>query len=83
MTLKVLFIGGTGIISSACTQLAAERGVELYILNRGESWRPVSDEVTRLMGDIRDPASAREAIGGFEFDTVVDWVASEVESGSP
>ncbi len=73
--MRVLFIGGTGIISSACTRLAAERGIELYVLNRGQSWRPIPDEVTRLMGDIRDPVSAREAIGNLEFDAVVDWVA--------
>ncbi len=73
--MRVLFIGGTGIISSACTRLAAERGVELYVMNRGQSWRPIPDEVTRLMGDIRDPESARAAIGTLEFGAVVDWVA--------
>jgi nucleoside-diphosphate-sugar epimerase len=78
--MRVLFIGGTGIISSACTRLAAERGVELYVLNRGESWRPIPDEVTRLMGDIRDPESARAAIGSLEFDAVVDWVAFTPEN---
>ncbi len=73
--MRVLFIGGTGTISSACTRLAAERGIELYVLNRGHSWRPIPDEVTRLMGDIRDPASAVSAIGKLKFDAVVDWVA--------
>jgi nucleoside-diphosphate-sugar epimerase len=73
--MRVLFIGGTGIISSACTDLAAERGLELYVLNRGRSWRPIPDEVTRLMGDIRDADSSRRAIGDLEFDAVVDWVA--------
>jgi nucleoside-diphosphate-sugar epimerase len=73
--MRVLFIGGTGIISSACTKLAAECGIELYVLNRGRSVRPVPDEVTRLMGDIRDSESARKALGEREFDVVVDWVA--------
>jgi len=73
--MRVLFIGGTGIISSACTRLAAQRGIELYVLNRGRSWRPMPDEVTRLMGNIRDPESARVAIGSLNFDAVVDWVA--------
>jgi len=73
--MRVLFIGGTGIISSACTRLAAERGIELYVLNRGQSWRQIPDEVTRLMGDIRNLESARHAIGQLEFDAVVDWVA--------
>jgi nucleoside-diphosphate-sugar epimerase len=35
--MRVLFVGGTGIISSACAQLAVERGMELVLLNRGRS----------------------------------------------
>jgi nucleoside-diphosphate-sugar epimerase len=73
---KVLFIGGSGIISSACSKLAVERGVDLYVLNRGSTaLRPLPDGVTVLRGDIRDPASAREALAGHTFDAVVDWVA--------
>jgi len=37
--MRVLFIGGTGIISSACSPLALESGIELYLLNRGTSHR--------------------------------------------
>jgi nucleoside-diphosphate-sugar epimerase len=74
--LKVLFIGGSGVISSACSRLAVERGVDLYVLNRGTtSTRPLPDEATLLRGDIRDPAAAKEALGSLEFDAVVDWVA--------
>ena len=40
--MKVLFIGGTGKISSACTQLAVERGIDLYLLNRGQTSAPRS-----------------------------------------
>ena len=28
--MRVLFIGGTGVISSACTELAVARGIELF-----------------------------------------------------
>jgi nucleoside-diphosphate-sugar epimerase len=74
--LRVLFIGGTGIISSACSRLAVERGIELYVLNRGQSAdRPPPPEATVLRGDARDPASVRDALGGRDFDAVVDWVA--------
>ncbi len=74
--LRVLFIGGSGVISSACSWLAATRGIELFVLNRGTSVdRPLPAEVTALRGDIRDPASVREAIGDRDFDAVVDWVA--------
>lgn len=73
---KVLFIGGTGIISSACSALAVERGIDLHVLNRGTtSSRPLPEGATLLQGDIRDPASARAAVGDREFDAVVDWVA--------
>ena len=74
--LRALFVGGSGIISSACTALALERGIELTLLSRGSTTaRPVPDGVERLVADVRDPASVREALGDREFDVVVDWVA--------
>jgi nucleoside-diphosphate-sugar epimerase len=74
--LKVLFIGGSGVISSACSRLAVERGIDLYVLNRGATLRrPLPEQATVLRGDIRDPASVAKALGGREFDAVVDWVA--------
>jgi nucleoside-diphosphate-sugar epimerase len=72
--MKVLFIGGTGVISSACSRLALERGIELYLLNRGQSVRPVPAGAKVIRGDIRDPASARAALGNLTFDAVVDWI---------
>ncbi|MGE5134305.1 MAG: NAD-dependent epimerase/dehydratase family protein, partial [Gemmatimonadota bacterium] len=51
-------------------------GIELTVLNRGATTaRPLPAGVTVLRGDIRDPASVRAALGGREFDAVVDWVA--------
>ena len=60
--MKVLFIGGTGIISSACTPLAVAQGIELYLLNRGRTSRPVPEGIHHLYGDIRDPASVEKAM---------------------
>ncbi len=75
--MKVLFIGGTGIISSACTALALERGIEVFLFNRGETTKrgalPYGTQV--LKGDIRDPQSVRDIIGAKKFDAVVNWVA--------
>lgn len=73
--MKVLFIGGTGVISSACTELAVQRGMELYLLNRGQSQRPMPAGVKILQADIRQPEQAARAIAGLEFDSVVDWIA--------
>jgi len=73
--MKVLFIGGTGVISTACSRLAVERGLDLYVLNRGQSARPLPAGAHHLRGDIRDPASAQAALGDLHFDVVVNWVA--------
>ncbi len=73
--MEVLFIGGTGIISSACSRLAIERGMDLHLLNRGQSVRPAPEGARVLHGDIRDPRSSRAALGSLAFDVVVDWVA--------
>jgi nucleoside-diphosphate-sugar epimerase len=81
--MKVLFIGGTGTISSACSQLAIERGVDLTLFNRGETERPIPAEAHVLHGDIRDHTSVERALGDATFDAVVDWIAftpDQVES---
>ena len=73
--LKVLFIGGSGVISSACSRLAVERGIELHVFNRGESRdRPLPPEARLIRGDVRDPASLKRALGDGDFDAVVDWL---------
>lgn len=73
--MKVLFIGGTGIISSACAQLAVDRGIDVYLLNRGQSPRVPPKGATILPGDIRDKKSANRALGEWQFDVVVNWIA--------
>lgn len=73
--MKVLFIGGTGIISSACAPLAIEQGIDLYLLNRGQTSRPVPEGAHILRGDIRDRDSVKRALGDMAFDVVVNWIA--------
>lgn len=74
--MKVLFIGGTGIISSACSELAISRGIELYHLNRGKSssLRPITG-VKQIFADIRNEEETNKALEGHSFDVVVDWIA--------
>ncbi len=77
--MKVLFIGGTGVISSACSRVAVEAGIQLFHLRRGKTARQVPLAVKVLVGDIRDPASARTALGNQHFDAVVDFMAFSPE----
>ena len=78
--LTVLFIGGTGIISSGCAPASIAEGHQLTILNRGATpTRPLPEGAEVVHADIRDPASVREALAGRSFDVVVDFVAFTTE----
>jgi nucleoside-diphosphate-sugar epimerase len=71
--MKVLFIGGTGIISSAVSRLAVEKGIELYHLNRGKSHRKI-DGVKNIAGNIRNVEETKQVLKGYFFDVVVNWI---------
>ena len=74
--LRVLFLGGSGVISSACSWRAVEQGHDLSVLNRGHSSsRPLPPDARRLVADVKDPQSVKEAIGDRHYDAVVDWLA--------
>lgn len=73
--MKILFIGGTGIISSACTELAIVQGFDVTLLNRGQSNRPAPAQARQIQADIRNLAEAQAALSNAHFDVVVNWVA--------
>jgi nucleoside-diphosphate-sugar epimerase len=74
--MKILFIGGTGIISTASTALAVERGMDVTLLTRGQHDAKLPPGVKTLLADVNDPAlSQRLQQDSLEFDAVVDWIA--------
>jgi nucleoside-diphosphate-sugar epimerase len=78
--LRVLYIGGTGIISTACVTESIQQGHDVTILNRGQSSRRDPHPDARLVtGDIRDPESARSALGDAGFDVVCSFVSFTTE----
>jgi nucleoside-diphosphate-sugar epimerase len=72
--MKILFIGGTGIISTASTVLAAKRGMDVTLLSRGQHTAQLPPGVKTLIADVNDPSLA-EKLANESFDAVVDWVA--------
>lgn len=73
---KMLFIGGTGILSREAGIRLVEDGAELTILNRGWSMRrQAPDGVEILHADVREPGALASAVAGRDFDVVVDFVA--------
>src|ERR1700731_233666 len=72
--MKILFIGGTGIISTASTALAAKRGMDITLLSRGQHASELPAGVKSVIADVNDPA-ALQKLEHESFDAVVDWIA--------
>jgi nucleoside-diphosphate-sugar epimerase len=75
LPMKALFIGGTGLISSAVSRLAVERGIELTLLNRGQRGEFFPQGARQIIADNQDPRALKEALRGHTFDVVADWIA--------
>ena len=76
MSGRVLFLGGTGVISAGSVALAAERGWEVTVLNRGQSTvRPVPRRVELITADVREPGAIAAALGGRSFDAICDFLS--------
>ena len=72
--MKVLFIGGTGNISTAVSRLAIEKGIDLYLLNRGNRDVNISGAKT-ITADITNVSEVKKTLEGEEWDVVVNWIA--------
>ena len=79
--MKILFIGGTGLISSACSELVLERGHEIFILNRSQSHKhPLPVGAQLIKGDVHgNQSDLSNLLQKYDFDSVVDWIAYTAE----
>ena len=76
--MKVLFIGGTGQISSAVVRkLVKEKDFEVWLLNRGN--REVPEGAHQIIADMNDEAGVADAIGDMTFDTVCEFIGFTVD----
>jgi len=72
--MKVLFIGGTGNISTPVSRLSVNKGIDLYLLTRGTV--PVTIEGAKVIkADINNPQHVQDGLKGHEWDVVVNWIA--------
>lgn len=78
--MKALFIGGTGIISTAIVKrLVQELGWEVWLLNRGNRPEVTPDGVKQITADIKNEADVAEKLKGLSFDTVCEFIGFHVE----
>ena len=74
-SMKALFIGGTGTISSAITRLVSQNpDWQLYLINRGNRIAEVPDGVVNLTADIDDEQTVLRLLGDLQFDVVCDFI---------
>ena len=69
--MNVLYIGGTGTISSACVEASVTAGHCVTVLNRGN--RPLPAGVEQVIGDKEDEAVLRQ-LAGRGFDVVCQFL---------
>ncbi len=73
---RILFIGGTGVISAPSVRRAVQLGHVVTVLNRGRSSvRPLPGEVEALRADATDSAAVDASLAGREFDVVAQFRA--------
>lgn len=72
--MRILFLGGAGMIGSAVAAEAARQGHDLTIATRGEPRRPVPPGATQLRVDVHHLGDLRRALSGQRYDVVVNWV---------
>lgn len=75
--MKVLFLGGTGIISMASVKLAVDRGYDVSILNRGN--KVPYPGSSQIVCDVNDQVQIDAAIKEATWDVVVDFVSFKLE----
>lgn len=72
--MKLLLIGGTGVLSSAVVAEALSRNIEVTIVTRGKKKRSVPNGVTIIKADYRDREMMLTQLGGSHYDTVIDFL---------
>jgi nucleoside-diphosphate-sugar epimerase len=72
--MRILMIGGTGLISSAVTERLIACGHEVVLLTRGRRPAAAAAGAAVLTGDIDDAETIDGLIGQRRWDVVVDWI---------
>lgn len=77
--MKLLIIGGTGIISTAVSKTMVDMGHDVWIINRGSQNHLLPKEAHVIISDINDTAAVETALSNHHFDCVVDFIVQQPE----
>ncbi len=76
--LKVLLVGGTGVLSTDIAEFAVDSGMDVTCVNRGRHLRFLPKEVHNIIADIRNVDEVNDKIKGQEYDVVVDFLSYNI-----
>lgn len=74
--MRILFVGGTGNISSECAAELHQRGHDIYVVSRGRL--AVPDQYHALAADRRDPLALRAALAAAQPEVVINFLGYEL-----
>ena len=77
--MKVLLVGGTGVISSGVTAEILDRGIELWLMTRRQQPRDIPEGANLLTADCNDEAAVEKVLAGHHFDAVVHFCVFNAE----
>ncbi|MDR1503988.1 MAG: NAD-dependent epimerase/dehydratase family protein [Prevotella sp.] len=72
--MKLLLVGGTGVLSTAITQEALKKNIEVYMINRGHRMDLIPRTVRLLKANIRDKKRIHSLLDGLYFDAIIDFI---------
>ncbi len=77
--MKLLLIGGTGVLSSSVVAEALAHDIDVTVVNRGRKNNTVPDGVTLIKADYRDRSMMHTKLNGLHFDTVIDFICYNLQ----
>lgn len=72
--MKLLIIGGTGVLSSAVVNEALKQNIEVTIVNRGKKKNVIPNGVRLIKADYRNEAIIKKELAGKHYDAVIDFI---------
>lgn len=78
-SMKILVIGGSGILSSAVVDCCLDKGYEVTMMNRGSNTAYTNPKAHLIICDARNAEQVHEKTSGMHFDVVVDFIVYNLE----
>lgn len=77
--MRILIIGGTGVLSSAVVKESLKKNHSIYMINRGNNIKNIPPNVILYKTDYQDLGKVKSFIKNQTFDVVIDFICYNEE----